>query len=50
MIIFGGKNRFLDIKRKDEIKNNFCKKNNIYLIRISYNEDIINKLQNEIKI
>jgi len=47
---FGGKNRFLDIKRKDEIKNNFCKKNNIYLIRISYNEDIINKLQNEIKI
>lgn len=47
---FGGKNRFLDIKRKDNIKNEYCEKNNIYLIRISYNDDVTDKLTNEIKL
>lgn len=33
---FGGQERFKDIQRKDEIKNIFCKKSNIKLIRIPY--------------
>lgn len=42
---FGGPNRFQEIKRKDEIKNMFCKKYNIHLIRLSYKDDIIEKLK-----
>ena len=30
----------------DEIKNSFCLKNNIKLIRINYKEDIKEKLEN----
>jgi hypothetical protein len=37
-------NRLSDIQRKDEIKNNFCRKNNIRLIRINYKQNIINEL------
>jgi len=45
---FGGENRFSDIKRKDNIKTEYCKINNIYLIRISYSENIVSKLKNEL--
>jgi very-short-patch-repair endonuclease len=40
----GGEERYLEQKKKDEIKNNFCFKNNITLLRIKYNEDIREKL------
>jgi very-short-patch-repair endonuclease len=42
---FGGKNKFNEQKIRDEIKNIYCKENNIYLLRIKYNEDIENKLK-----
>lgn len=47
---FGGEEYFFDIKRKDKIKNDFCKKNNIKLIRIPYTmyKKIDKKLSNEI--
>ena len=46
---FGGEDNFKLILKHDEIKNNYCKENNIYLLRISYNdiqniENILNKL------
>ena len=41
---FGGDERLKKQKIKDEIKNNFCKENNIKLIRIKYNENINDKL------
>ena len=56
---WGGDNRFDEIKNNDEIKNVFCLKNNIKLIRIPYNDfnninDILNdkilKSNNEIKL
>jgi len=43
---WGGEEKFLDIKRNDEIKNQFCKDNNINLLRIKYNENIKNSLSN----
>jgi len=45
---FGGKKSFDLQKKKDTIKNNFCKDNNINLIRISYEnttDQIINIIQ-----
>jgi very-short-patch-repair endonuclease len=36
--IFGGEKKFKEIKINDNIKNNFCKQNNINLIRISYKD------------
>ena len=33
------------VKQRDEIKNQFCKNNNIDLIRIKYDEDIKSKLE-----
>jgi len=41
---FGGKKTLEYIKKHDEIKNSFCKNNNIKLIRIKYNENIIEKI------
>ena len=38
---FGGKQGFEERKQNDEIKNKYCRDNNIHLIRIKYN-DIIN--------
>ena len=35
---FGGKKEYEDTKRRDEIKNSFCKENNIRLIRIPYTD------------
>jgi hypothetical protein len=42
--IFGGKERFLILKKHDLIKSNYCKNKNINLIRISYKDKIENKL------
>jgi hypothetical protein len=42
---FGGPNRFFNIKRKDEIKDIFCRENNINLIRIKYDDNISEKLE-----
>jgi len=42
--IFGGEKNFNLIKKRDEIKNDYCEKNNINLIRIKYNENINEKL------
>jgi hypothetical protein len=42
--IFGGESGLLKRKINDEIKNNYCKKNRIPLLRISYLEDIYLKL------
>jgi len=45
---FGGIDTFNHILMKDEIKNNYCKNNNIKLIRIKYDENIIEKLTNSL--
>jgi len=42
---FGGKQKLIYIQNNDFIKNNYCKRNNIKLIRISYDENIKNKLK-----
>lgn len=41
---FGGYEAFQITRKNDIIKNNFCKSNGIRLLRISYNSNIINKL------
>jgi very-short-patch-repair endonuclease len=41
---FGGEKNFKLMKIRDRIKNDYCKKNNIKLIRIKYNENIDEKL------
>jgi very-short-patch-repair endonuclease len=45
---FGGKSKLKYIKNNDKIKEVFCKENNIELLKIKFNEKIIEKL-NEIK-
>jgi len=42
---WGGENNYKLIMLKDNIKNNYCKNNNIYLLRIKYNDDIITILE-----
>ena len=37
---FGGLQKFEENIKKDKIKNDYCKKENIKLIRIPYNKDI----------
>jgi len=44
MEIFGGEKRFHLQKEYDEIKNKYCTKNHIKLIRISYKDNVLNKL------
>jgi len=41
----GGKINFEITKKHDQIKNNYCKNNNIHLLRIKYNDYIIKKLE-----
>jgi hypothetical protein len=41
---YGGENEFERIKKRDEIKFQFCKSNIIRLIRIKFDDDIKNKL------
>lgn len=42
---YGGDEKLEISKKRDEIKNEYCQKNNIHLLRINYQEDIINKLK-----
>jgi hypothetical protein len=42
---FGGDKTFLIILKRDKIKRDFCKKNNIVLLEIRYDEKIENKLK-----
>lgn len=48
---FGGEEEFNDIKERDKCKNEWCKNNNVKLIRIKYNEfdNIKNILLKELK-
>jgi very-short-patch-repair endonuclease len=41
---FGGESELNNTKIRDNIKNNYCKNNNINLIRIKYNDNITKKL------
>ena len=41
---FGGEESLKYTKINDKIKNNFCKKSNIKLIRINYKENLKEKL------
>lgn len=43
--IWGGKETFLSTKKRDKIKNDFCKKKKINLYRISYKENIDDKIE-----
>lgn len=43
---FGGKEGYIKRKRNDSIKNVFCEDNNILLLRIKYNENIVDVLNN----
>ena len=45
---FGGEKTFEENKIRDNIKNEYCKNNNIHLIRISYKEKIEEKLNYEL--
>ena len=47
---FGGEQKLKYTQHNDQIKNDFCKNNNIQLIRIKYDEDINNILNNKINI
>lgn len=44
--LFGGEQAFYKRKEHDQIKNDYCKKNNISLLRISYKDNIEDKLNN----
>jgi very-short-patch-repair endonuclease len=46
---FGGETQYIKIKINDKIKNKYCKENNIYLLRISYKDDIIQKMNELLK-
>lgn len=43
--LWGGVEYLTQIKKHDQIKNNFCEKNDIKLIRIKYDENIVEKLK-----
>ena len=43
---FGGEKGLIYRKKNDQIKTDYCKENNINLLRISYKEDIYEKLKN----
>jgi len=47
-VIFGGEIEFIKRVNNDKIKTDFCKNNNIKLLRIKYNENIIEKLKNKL--
>lgn len=47
---WGGENKLKEIKERDKIKAEYCKKNNIQLKVISYNQNINKKLLNLFKI
>ncbi len=48
--VFGGEARFEQTKINDFIKTNYCFNNNIILLRISYLENILEKLNEFFKL
>ena len=46
---FGGQEEFEKRQKYDNLKNQYCQNNNILLLRIKYNEDIDNKIENFLK-
>ena len=46
---FGGEIGFIKRVNNDKIKTDFCKNNNIKVLRIKYDENIIEKLKNKLK-
>lgn len=46
---FGGISGFKKTQINDNIKNKYCSDNNINLLRIKYNENVVDKLKNNIK-
>jgi hypothetical protein len=44
--LWGGECEFIKLQERDMVKNLYCKTNNIKLIRISFKEDIYEKLTN----
>jgi very-short-patch-repair endonuclease len=46
---FGGVNNFIKIKKRDKIKTEYCIKNKIKLLRIKYNENILDCLNFNLK-
>lgn len=47
---FGGKEAFLDLQRRDQIKRDYCASHGIKLIEIKYNESVLKRLNEELKI
>jgi len=45
---YGGGESFKKLKIRDKIKTNYCQDSNIVLIRIAYNENVIEKLKAEL--
>ena len=43
--LWGGQKSLDYIQKNDKIKNEYCKNNNIHLLRIKYNENIEEKLK-----
>jgi very-short-patch-repair endonuclease len=44
--IFGGNLGYEKTKKRDGIKTNYCEENGVLLLRIKYNDNILNKLEN----
>lgn len=42
---FGGENNFFIVKKHDQIRNDYCRNNNIDLLRINYKDNIEEKLK-----
>ena len=47
---WGGKKEFLEQQKRDHIKTNYCKDNNINLLRIKYDENIEERLNSILKV
>lgn len=47
---WGGQEYLLQRQHNDQIKNNYCKANNIYLIRIRYDENVCEVLDDALKL
>lgn len=48
--IFGGDKAFEEQKKRDKLKREYCKKNNIKLIEIAYNDNIKVSMDNILKV
>jgi len=46
---FGGIVQFKKNQTRDKIKNDYCKKETIKLVRVKYNDNILEKIKKEIK-